>query len=681
MRNPVTLVTATIWLAFASMLPGSAKVEIVDAWYRADQAFPEFNELWMDVSNKEAAELGRHAGPQPLAGSVHVYVRNTGSSPVAIEDVVVEGISLKRAIAPTKSTDKDIAGAASVYFSDLSADERAVFRKAGAPIWWKADPNPIAPGGFAEVTVRLRTAPEVSAPKVEMRLADGSSCKMEVRAEDNRPRIVGICFSPTLDLVHVYVTRPSGVTEAPAKLLIDGDDVTARSEIGHDPKLGMNVISTKLEPPVGRASFHLFQCVYPMCGTASAAVRAWDDEPAYGIWGARPAKADEVQVARDYLQDIADHNINVQMEMIGSEGVADLLKSEEGQKLMESLGIRRMISEPGKGRTKRPYAYFLQDEPDAKDFFVKGIPAHERVGSMIPSLVREANDYRRVDPLTPNLVNVDMTFKPNNYHVYGQLTDIFATDPYYLPRIFQSFNEHPSKTSLYLKATFLLASATVAESACAPKPLHMILFSTRGGRVKRFPTAVEKRIEAYYSLGVGAKGLSYWWYTPAQKAQGCGTDDPEAKALWKEIGLIGAEFGTLGSLINLSCPVELPISASPNLWVRSLVVGQDSLVVLFVNDNYACDRLGTGISAVADARATLTLPKWLTCADAFEVRSTGIGGVKWAVQDGRLDLALGTVDVTRAIVVTSDSSLRGRLQSVYAARFAGNVMKLESQHP
>lgn len=670
------ILAAVTLCLFAAGSSAGAGMEMVDCWFRGDRVFAEYNSLWSNVAAKEAAELGPHAGPQQPAGSVHVYVRNVGPSAAAVEDVLIDGISLRRAIAFRKTGEGEVPDAAGVCFSDLTQEERERFRRAGAPIWWKADPESVPPGGFAEVTIRLRFLPASGRVGLNVRFSNGASLEHTAKVSDQRPRIEDICFSPKLDRFYLYAQRPAGSKDSPEKVIVDGKDVTGRCEISHDPEFDVNVIVVTPESPSKRAAFHVFQVLYPSCGSAVAAARAWDDEPAYGIWGARPAKAGETAVAESYIREIAAHNINVQMEMIGSEGVADLLKSDEGQNLMASLGIRRMVAEPGKGRTKNPYAFFLQDEPDARDFYVKDAPAGERLGATIPALIAELNEYRKVDPYTPNFVNVDMTFKPDNYRVYGQLTDIFCTDPYYLPRIFQSFTESPSRVSLYTKATFVLASAIEAKAACAPKPLHMILFSTRGGRVKRFSTPEEKRIEFYYSLGAGAKGISYWWYTPGEKAEGCGSDDPEAKALWKEIGLLGAEFGTLSPLIGRSCPVELPVKLSPNLWGRVLLAGKDTLILVLVNDDYACDRLGTSVKPVENAFAQISLPGWLKAKDVFEIDASGPRDVSWSTLGSGVRLEIGTLEVARAIVVTSDAALRGELGKLYETRYAQKVKGL-----
>ena len=49
-----------------------------------------------------------------------------------------------------------------------------------------------------------------------------------------------------------------------------------------------------------------------------------------------------------------------------------------------------------------------------------------------------------------------------------------------------------------------------------------------------------------HALGAGAKSFSYWWYTPYGEFYGCGANDEKALALWRQIGLLGAQVRTAG---------------------------------------------------------------------------------------------------------------------------------------
>jgi len=371
------------------------------------------------------------------------------------------------------------------------------------------------------------------------------------------------------------------------------------------------------------------------------------------------------------------------MVSVGSEAVRVFMISEEGRKMLDSLGIRRVVGD--RGKTETPAAYYLADEPDTADFKVTGVPAHAKIGCIAQGLLQRAYELRESDPAIPNMTNLDQTFKPDNWYTYGQLPDIFAADPYYQSRLAEVYRTRPHLLPIYTKATFIEAVASICQSACAPKPLHIILNSVqsvRGDWKFRFATPEEKRIEVYYALGSGAKAISYWWFVPLSGkgtgANGLGANTPEAAALWREIGLLGAEARTAGPIITTSCPTNLSIEAPGRLWVRSLVAGLDTIVILCVNDDYANDRLGTVFRPVEKAKVSVSLPAWLDSKSVFEITYAGTQDLASERAGSKINLDLGTVNVCRLVVITSEVGLRERLQKLYAGKFAANVAKLTS---
>lgn len=655
--------------------PALAAPEVLDAYYRADTPFPEFLRFWSDSSEAEGVDTARH----PLGGSLHVYVRNTGAQPLRIDDVLLDGISLKQAIAYSDQRKfKKVAYAAGIYFSKLQKPDMDRLIALGEPIWYKVDPDSIAPGGTGEVIVRLRRDPK-SGP-VKLTVVDGTDkTDVTIRPGTKPPRVESIGFPTGLDAVCLYFRHPER-GKAPAKVMIDGLDVTALCRIASDPSLDMSPVVVKLEAPLARGSFHCFQGIYADGSKATAGIRAFDDEMGYALWGARPGSEDELNVGREHILDMAVHSINVQMPILGSGAVAKFMTTAEGKRLMRELGIRRLLDEPEKGEDR--FAFYLADEPDTADFRVKGTPPQSKIGCLGQGLLKHAAELRKVDPLTPNMVNVNMTFKPENWYIYGQLPDYFAADPYYQTRLAQAYWSKPSTVPIYSKCTFVHAVASVCNSACSPKPLHIMLNSVRSqkpDRVFRWGTREEKRIELFYSLAAGAKQISYWWFLPigpnADGANGCGADHPQAKALWNEIGLLGAEARTVGPVITTACPVSLTTTTSSKLWVRSLVAGTNTALILCVNDDYTNDEKGTNIKPIENAEVSVALPAWIEPKSVFEIDYMGIHDVK---HNGahNLELDLGTVKVTRMIVVTSDMSLRERLQKRYSEQFAGNVETL-----
>jgi hypothetical protein len=100
------------------------------------------------------------------------------------------------------------------------------------------------------------------------------------------------------------------------------------------------------------------------------------------------------------------------------------------------------------------------------------------------------------------------------------------------------------------------------------------------------------------------------------------------------------------------------------------------MLVVVVNDDYLNDREGTKINPVSNGSVRLNLPAWLEAKDAFEITSLGTKEVTRSVKVAELELNLGTVNVTRLLVVTSESALRSRLQNEYEGRYAANVKSL-----
>jgi len=626
-----------------------------------DVQHPEFDAFWSDSSQ---LDWGAKPIQRPPGCSIHVFIRNDGAQALEIKDVTLEGISLKKAIAFSQDRKfRKLIFPASIYFSSLPKDSLIA---AGEPVWWRVEPNPIPQNGVSEVTIRLRRAPIGKTLTIGL-----DALKVSVPVKADQPRVESISFGPNLDQVYLYFSK------APSKVLMDGRAIkfTAKSY----PNMDITPVVCKLNTALASASFHVFQGVYAGGTTASAGIRAWSGEMCFGIWGSKPGNEGDNALARSYVNEIADHNINTQMEMVASKAVSSFMQSDEGLKMLDSLGIRRMVSDPGKGKVKAPYAYFLLDEPDAADFRVPVAEPGKQVGCLAQGLVQRSAEIRKADPLTPQFLNLDMTFKPDNWYTYGQLPDIFAADPYYQERLCQSYWHRPGRLSLYTKATYIYAVGTVSREASSPKPMHLLLNSVRHtepDRVFRFATPEEKRIETYYALASGIKGLSYWWYTPAGQCYGCGGPEPEAVALWREIGLLGAELRTIGPLVTRSCPASLPIKASPLLWARSLLAGQDSLILLCVNDNYANDRLGTVIHPLENASAEIELPSWLNDSQAFEVNFKGTQDIQFSRTGSKAKIELGHVDVTRLIVITSDPGLRASLQKYYDSHLAANVAKL-----
>jgi hypothetical protein len=619
----------------------------------------------------------------PLGGYLFAYFRNDGRESLQVKDIRIDGVSLADAVAfdsKPKIPGLEVS-IASLKFSKLPADQLAKLEAAGEPVWWKVEPTHIPPGGMGELTVRLRRDPKTESVNITIPVADGKTQDVVLDVGRRQPRFFSINFSPALDQVYAYLRHPDGKGVAPKRILIDGQDLTDRSTILADEAVDTVPVIIRLPEPVKEGTYHFFTAEYPDGIQAQACLGAWWTGMVYGMWGCTQGSSPE-ETARTYIADLTAHNINVFMIHCGG-AANEYLHTPEGLKLMQDNRIRHMLTWPAPDRN--PIFYFLVDEPDAADFLSTMLDPYKRIGSRGQYLVERCKLFRRHDPQTrPILLNIDNTFKPENWYTYAQLTDIPCADPYYQEGVQSVWACDPTNMGAYLKPTYVYAVGQIYQSAGAPNPMHLILHTCRFDFKPeefpyRAPTPEEKRIEVYYSLAAGAKQISYWWYTPDTRYYGTGGDAPETRALWREIGLLGAEVGTIGDLVQLGCPAHLPTQGPRMLWVRSLLTGPDTAIVLVVNDNMASDRLGTVIKPVEKAKLTVQTPRWLKPAAAFELTAEGTRDIPWKSADSGVSFDLGTVNVTRLLVVTKDAGLRHNLQQRYDDRFAAKAAKLLAQ--
>lgn len=681
-------------LAVLTFAPrGMADVQVLGTQFRADRSFPQYRCFWHEDSNipdePEATGGEEATAAEPLGASLHVLLLNAGSSPLTVQDVDFAGESLTKVLAISEQRKER--NPASIYFANLPEERLNALIAAGEPIWFKVDPQTIAPGGTGQVVVRIRQIPQVKSLKLDIKHGAGSTA-VEVPVQPRQPRLAGAYFSQPLQEVYLYFRHPDK-GKAPTKILLDGQDVTASATIASDAGVDLAPVVLHLKQALAPGSFHVLQGVYDDGQTASAGLRAWCDDFAYGIWGSAPSQEEDKALAHRYLTDITDHNINTQVQTLASKAVMSFLNTDQGRQFVAAHALHFVIDEPGKWGVKNPFLFFLRDEPDCADYKMQGPPESKKVGLLAQWCVKRGYELRAVDDKVLNLVNLDMTYKPHNWYVYGQVPDVMCVDPYYQARLRAAVLNHPERMKIYSKATYVYAVAAVAESACEPNPLHVILYScnwinSKTGKSFPFPTPESKRIEVYYALAGGAKGLSYWWYIPNLKgsgkkgtaANGVGAGplhgDPAANALWRQIGLLGAEVRTAGPVLLRSCPAAMEVQATKGLWTRALLAGTDAIVLLVVNDEYANSEKGIKYKPIENASLAFELPSWLKSPDAFEINAAGIRPIA-RTAGRRMVVDLGTVDLTRMIVVTSDAKLRDRLQELYDAKFKANVARLE----
>ncbi len=665
-------------MTLAVAVPSTFALDKLGAWYRADVAYPEYARIW---NESDAGGPDDKERPAPkLGASLHMYLKNTGREPVRVTDVELDGMSLTESL--PFSDQRKRKKPASIYFATLTEQQRQKLLAAGEPIWFKIDPPVIEPGGTAEVVVRLRRDPESSASRLAV-VHEGGRVEETLAAEKAAPRVASLYFNEKLDTIEACFRRTGG-DPAISKVLLDGEDVTAKAKLGSDPACNVSPAVIRLSAPLKAGSFHVVQGVYGDGATAMAGSFAWSNDFVCGMFGGKPGKDGDLSVGRAYVLDLLQHGVNIQMPQIGSGAVQGFYKSDLGKRMCEAANFRHVIPDPGKMGVTKPYAYYIHDEPDAGDYHITGLPPGHQVGSLAMFCLQRRTELREADPVTPQMLNINMTYKPDNWYIYGQVPDIYASDPYYQNRLRTAIWNKPERIPIYEKATYIYGVATVAKTASEPKPMNIILYSNKfvdkpNKREFRPATPLEKRIEAYYTLAAGTNGLSYWWYTPAAPAHGVGgaANDPRLAALWSEIGLINMEARTAGPVLVRDCRAELPAeTSSKDLSVHTLLAGLDSMAIIVINEHYTNHETGTDSEPVKDGRISVHVPGWLKDGTLLEVSHGGVRPVPAKVEQGRISVDLGTVPSTRLLIWTTDKSLQGDLSKRYQQLFAANVQRL-----
>lgn len=650
-----TQILIVLLVSGAACAAANGAVTLLGSQYQPDNVLPEYQCIWKDSNYPTSC------GYSVPGENVHVYLRNDGSSPVTVNDVTLSGYSLKDSLHRYYDAAKRIAYG--IYFPPaLPPAQLQALIDAGEPVWYKADPNPIPPGGTAQVVVRLRYAS--IAPTISVGVnTSGGNLTASIAAETAPPQLANVSFSPNLAKVYLHWRRSGGA--APATIKMDGNDVTSLATTAGDATVGFAASVLQLTQPLSPASFHVFKGEYTDGKTACGGLRAFVNKFIYSTWATKPLPDNDFPACRAWIDDAANHGVNAATVQADG-GLADFIGTSQGQQYMAEHDYGLIIDTVGQYNCNNPLLWFIRDEPDCADSRVAG----GNIGVLAMSGIEEGEALRSANPLTPTTINIDGTYRPYNYFNYGQVPDVFMVDPYYQPRLRDAFWYHnPQWIPLYEKATYIHAVTKAAGLACEPNPLHVILYSCEwhadSGAVFPFPTPESKRIEVYYALASGAKGFSYWWYKPGGHSNGMGDGSPAAEALWKEIGVLGNEIKTASPLLVNSHPVTLDAQPSTGVWVRSLAVGTDTLILLVVNDQYHNTETACVYTPVSNATVTVNLPSWMQSASAFEIAAHEIGNVVTQINGSQMQLNLGTVDLTRMIVLTKNAQLRATIQERY----------------
>ena len=523
------------------------------------------------------------------AGTLHMFVRNTGSDPIVISTLE--------------------------FNSQPIADVTVRPDYAGPVIWYRSNPEILQPGEFGMIYVRLR---EVSDEPVALAIRPDSGQPITAQFNSGHKdtiRLGFVGFSQQIDRIYAYVNNWGQASVSLDKVYLDGRDVTAQSTITN-PELadGPALVEIALSDALAAGSFYCLKVVARDGTTAMSQVRARDAKFYLGIvQGQTP------------VHDYYARFFNTLYRLHGSHPTAPDWWDVENE--VAKLGFT--ITQPAPteeaaiaGATVPPgrIIYNGHDEPDAHE--PSGLEYMLRCGINAMPLVEVPMRFqRRLDPYHDTMSLLDRTYAPMNWLTYGELPDIVMNDCY-TPTRWMGYDLQaiPNQVQAVIEAT-------------SPRPAHMMLWGcmNTGYPMRRSPTPQENDMSVHYTIGEGAKGLFYfldWNSYPTVFEGGYYVGAPRTGMLWRQMGRANAEITRLSSLLAIGHPFQIATSDNDMLYARSLLCGQDNFVVVLVNRNHRIhggDRFTKQphIFPVEQAAVELAIPSWFDLKTAVQVTYDG----------------------------------------------------------
>jgi len=597
------LLYGAIVLLVCSADPVVAGLRIIDARWRPD-ANPFIRQqvwdgpIWSEGWQEEDQFYPKHFRP---AGSLHVILANNASESQTLKLTHVDGEPIAKVLTTP--------------------------RQARRVVWQWIEPQTISPGGWTECVVRLRTVPTKDV-KLSFETDSGGIFDVVVPAKPPKIRIESVSFSPAIDRIYVYLRSLDGSNFKAGTLRADRREMESCIWTASPVASGLMLVEAPLNPKWDYGSRHLIEVDVPGFGTQAISVRAWDCYFSIGLFG--PAD-------RESVVDAKTHGFNTYY--------------WNSEPVLDELGLNYIpYGLAGRPRTlQRTGAlfYYNMDEPDAHDVSKasESVPYMDRLGiNASLEVIPRIREQREKDPTTLNMLLVDNTYKPLNWYVYGQIADVFATDPY-VPLGGEQIERVP-----YSLAT--------AHDAAAPRPLVAVIWATAGTNHKwgrRFPTVEEERMMAFYALGCGAKGIGYF-ADYEQNGEGEGLRAvSDNKPLWEEIGKINADIRVLAPYLSIGCPIAW--SGDTNrAWVRAIMCGRDHIVAIAVNKMH---HIGFNTSTefawhfpVKNVTMSIPLPQHFANCRVQEVVNGTLVTASGKIEKGKLQLSLDKLDTARAFVIT-----------------------------
>ena len=540
-------------------------------------------------------------------GALHAYVQNRGNEPVQLRDVLLFGKPIDQWRRPFKS----------IWRPDEESGVHTLEFDRPEVLWHRVLPETVEPGRVAELLVRFSRAPTADRVPIELRDVQGRVAKFDVNRQPPGLTLRSAAFSKALDRLALTVVCPPG--DSVASVHFDGADVTSHCIIrptGLPSRLWL--VQVNLRSPAEQGSYHVIRLGSASEKQSAAALRA---EPAFfsiGLFGNQ--------------RQILDRRAKLHVNTFVGHGVpdADLMAQAE------SLDMRMLVQFQANINEYRHYpalhAYYLLDEADARD--------DPLVLGRSRWIGRQSHDLeyhfqralRRLDPAHPCFFLCNQTTMPLNWFIYGQLSDIFCTDPYsYNPR-------------------YVRAVARTARRASLPRPCWIAVKSYWRPGSGRPVSPEEARLMVYAAVGEGVAGISYWIYDKRVSGWSGMAASPPLEA---EASRVNAELETAASLLAYACPTDAVRTDNPKAMARALLCADKGMAVVVMNESYDITKESLRVSPLKNVKVTVQVPPFLGISGATLLEGTTQRALPVSREDGAVSFTLDELRVANLVLLTT----------------------------
>ena len=506
--------------------------------------------------------------------SLHIFLANKGGEPVTAKTPIVNGFDT----------------------AVLSRDEL----RPRDTLWYRCRPNPIPPGGIADLTIVLPKPPDKPVT-VEVRTSSGQTITKRVDCKPEPMRFQAIRFSRDLRTVYVYARTNSTLR----RIRLDGKDVGGAPSFG-----GIAFKRIKLQQPLVQGSYHVLEADSDDGHSTAYQIRAIPAEFLIGVYGIPSPENAEDWAAHGINHYLSFTSLPAEtLDLLGRHGISAGAKYIREPLVDRNAGkVSFFNEETAKSALAdlRPNLLYheLVDEPDAADHF-----AGKWLGSSSMELIARAQFLETADPGRYTFIQIDNTFRPRNYSVYGEAADVLATHRYGLG----SYLGGEAGSTTVQRPAFLpdlLDSFKVFRLANEPKPIFAVtqFFNLGPGRSGRPPTIGEMRLQCYAMIASGARGVIHYIHS----GSGGGGEGARSKPLWDAMTGLHAELKRVGEVVEsgTSAPDDWVKSSSPNVQAKA-VISTDGIAVVLLNLSHRSSLESFTAKPVQAVEITLRIPPWI----------------------------------------------------------------------